>query len=906
MAIPTPDVYGNAVKAGGAPVTWFRFDSAAMLTDTAATPVNGVAPLAAPSATNALTGDRTANQGANFLGTNQYFTQAANAKNNLNNNLSIEFWISMDSYVTGGYPSGTHYFLEKADAAFTQGWGFSLWDGNLTFHTATPDVGFTNCWGPWMQPGRVFHVVGVINQNVLRLYVNGRPYNSMTVGGTFGTLNGPLFIGRRASAAEGGPYLDGRLDEIALYNRVLTDEEVWEHYVAGKDNLARKLVNDQLGHAMLKNDPLGWIRVHNNTVMDIMGDATHPQPGLTGAVVGANIQPGAINVQSIDFDGVNDFLTIPANSKWEPANGFIIEAWIRPDSITGTRTIIVRDSDYNIALVNGIPQGIVVTANGTFTINGTVPLTVGKTYHIAMVYRENGFWGSGIYLYVDGAEVAAGVVVTGTRTVDSRPTYVGSNAGSTNFFDGKISDVAVYGIPYSARRIREHTQKGHGFYNPGRFPFVENYDWEMVDQPWPPEWETFRVHQRNNSSFGITWDGKGAMSVGGAYGTAMALLKNGIPAESDMDITFTASRLPTDASDFYVMATLRHDGKYHFANPWVANNGYVLRITRWGATTNTVDVDIRKCVNGVESIIFNSVTIPSALWTDNPMKIRFQIRGGILRFKIWSGAAAEPITWMGSVTDASPLGPGYVGMGCINGADGTGHGMDFDNIVAYVGRGLQHFAVVSGAEVPLDMNLVNANLESPLRTAAPIVTLVYDDFNRANTATLGTAPSGQAWVDVTGTTQVLSNRADPVSLSTIAVIDVGRGDFDVSVDAIYELANPVIFGLTFHVIDGGNSFSWYSDGTTLKLVKHEGSVLTELRTFTGYDFQPGQVHRLRVKSNNQLITTYINDQEITVYTMSPTEYATFKNNGRVGLRQGSSGAGVFDNFLVESTAIGFA
>ncbi len=84
-----------------------------------------------------------------------------------------------------------------------------------------------------------YHIVGVQDpvNSIVSLYVNGVLAATVPHSFTGVTSNGPLLIGDR-SAGGGGQALNGRIDEVAIYDRTLTPAEITQHYQAGLGQLA--------------------------------------------------------------------------------------------------------------------------------------------------------------------------------------------------------------------------------------------------------------------------------------------------------------------------------------------------------------------------------------------------------------------------------------------------------------------------------------------------------------------------------------------------------------------------------------------------------------------------------------------------------------------------------------------
>jgi hypothetical protein len=88
-----------------------------------------------------------------------------------------------------------------------------------------------------MDLGRWTHLVVTYDGTVMRTYVDGRPDKAVSLPGGIGTSDGPLFLGR-GRFASGGTGFRGRLDEVLIWRRALTEVEVlglWAWLAAGPE-----------------------------------------------------------------------------------------------------------------------------------------------------------------------------------------------------------------------------------------------------------------------------------------------------------------------------------------------------------------------------------------------------------------------------------------------------------------------------------------------------------------------------------------------------------------------------------------------------------------------------------------------------------------------------------------------
>ena len=138
---------------------------------------------------------------------------------------SVSAWVRLDSipgnYATAvsedGRATANPFYLQYGQGGFA----FSLPGDVRAKAVLTPET------------GRWYHLVGVRNQatDELKLYVDGS-LAAATVGGVDGVGSGPLSIGRAKYAGAKGDYLDGAVDSVKAYSRVLTDADVAALYAA--------------------------------------------------------------------------------------------------------------------------------------------------------------------------------------------------------------------------------------------------------------------------------------------------------------------------------------------------------------------------------------------------------------------------------------------------------------------------------------------------------------------------------------------------------------------------------------------------------------------------------------------------------------------------------------------------
>ncbi len=201
-----------------------------------------------------------------FDGTNSY-VQIPDSPALQPTNLTVEAWVrfdNLDSIGSGGAPPGEQYIVFKQNVRtnFFEGFflgkvrlvgrdtfafGISSATGQAVEVDATNAV-TTNVW---------YHVAGVRGSNFIQIFVNGQlsAQTNVTFPQSYGT--NALYFG-----SSGQSFWDrklrGNLDEVSLYNRALSANEIAAIYAAGQQGKCKTptLIGIELTSGILQSPPL--------------------------------------------------------------------------------------------------------------------------------------------------------------------------------------------------------------------------------------------------------------------------------------------------------------------------------------------------------------------------------------------------------------------------------------------------------------------------------------------------------------------------------------------------------------------------------------------------------------------------------------------------------------------------
>ena len=321
------------------------------------------------------------------------------------------------------------------------------------------------------------HVCGTYNEtDGPKIFVNGVEASYSTnvagVGATLADNGADLFIGNRSDAVA---TWDGFLDDVRVYNRTLSAEEVRALY--------------QLGTARINSSPTefltnGLIGYWTFDGADVSGTSATDRSGngntgtLTPGAAGLNRAAGRLG-QALEFDKTDDYVTAGSASVLDNVTQKTVCAWIFPYSkgeLNGSN--YYGEIASKIGVVDGWAFEIADQDAGIFSLywwqgfaSGVTPgywhapnnaVALNAWSHVCATYDRSSSANDPV-LYVNGVSQTPTEYYTPSGSADDDSAgnlLMGNLAATTQTFDGKIDEVRVYNRLLSAEEVRALYQAG--------------------------------------------------------------------------------------------------------------------------------------------------------------------------------------------------------------------------------------------------------------------------------------------------------------------------------------------------------------------------------------------------------------------------------------------------------------
>jgi hypothetical protein len=295
------------------------------------------------------------------------------------------------------------------------------------------------------------HVVAVCDTVSVRIYVNGI-LKSTSASNCPTSSATDLHIGDSPNRAQ--RQFNGLIDDVRIYNRALSPDEIKRLYAMG----GSKLQASRKGGSSLDQGLVGYWSfdggdMAKNTAYDRSGQ------GNNGTLTNGPVRIDGKFGQALSFDGVNDFVStgfsnMPANNSSQ-----VVALWFKQNTRNINSYIFtLENSGASSAIRIGFdatPGDMYVDRWGGTKIidSGTVPSL--NTWH-QYVYSYDG---TTHRIYLDGAQIDSSTGVANTGTPNS--VSIGKSAVSGRPFTGLIDDVRIYNRTLSPDEIKRLYSMGH-------------------------------------------------------------------------------------------------------------------------------------------------------------------------------------------------------------------------------------------------------------------------------------------------------------------------------------------------------------------------------------------------------------------------------------------------------------
>lgn len=313
--------------------------------------------------------------------------------------------------------------------------------------------------------------------NGVALYRNGevlaRQYSQNA--GPVGSDAGQAIILGNTDGGCDSPY-KGALDDVRVYNRVLSAEEIKRLYGLGASTRVSETLttNPQLeqglvGHWTFDGEHMDW----SSTTAEVRDRSSNNNYGnAQGGMSTRSVAPGMLG-QGLLFDGLNDFVEVPHKPalSFDTGDDFAVSLWTKivlpqPEVSATDNDILSKWNGgvgYPFAIrihnqtggVPGLVQCVRYDGSAVVQIHTGTTIADGGMHHV--ICQKNGAL---LSLYVDGVRRATTTDTMVGSTANTAPVRFGTRLPTVRRFAGALDDVRIYNRALSTDEIKRLYQLG--------------------------------------------------------------------------------------------------------------------------------------------------------------------------------------------------------------------------------------------------------------------------------------------------------------------------------------------------------------------------------------------------------------------------------------------------------------
>lgn len=269
-------------------------------------------------------------------------------------------------------------------------------------------------------------------------------------------------IGAEVYERSATQHFDGKIQDVRVYNRALSNSEIQRLYRMGSGDYATPPGDSEGGVAY-------WSFDHNltgRTVVDEFGN----YDGVLGTQSGSNhprYTTNATRGTALSFDGDDDYVELSNTSVFRFTSNFTVSTWVKPDILENEHHGIVGWPDVDNWLIYTWGNGLIVRyenqAGNQQTVNptGADVKNASRWQHITIGYdNTTNDW---LY-YINGVHEATGSETGGIGDAGWSTPAIGTYniAGGDQSWEGEIDEMRIYN-----RLLRDH--EVHEIYQQGTF-----------------------------------------------------------------------------------------------------------------------------------------------------------------------------------------------------------------------------------------------------------------------------------------------------------------------------------------------------------------------------------------------------------------------------------------------------
>jgi len=232
-----------------------------------------------------------------------------------------------------------------------------------------------------------------------------------------------------------------------------------------------------------------WYHLNEDSGTNVPDSSGNNRNGTTQNMEDEDWVVGKLN-NSLQFDGVDEYINIDYSVLENITDEVTLEAWIYPTT-SSDKKVIVKSDAYTLTLdkvgANLFTSGSIFSSSIEYVATSTTPMSLDNWHHIVMVFKN-----SYVYVYQDGIQEGQSTQCAFCN-IDTNINNITIAGGGTIYFDGKIDEIVIYDSGLNQDDITFRWNNGSGTESMGTENILSGYIRSNPINLNGSKWETFNA-----------------------------------------------------------------------------------------------------------------------------------------------------------------------------------------------------------------------------------------------------------------------------------------------------------------------------------------------------------------------------------------------------------------------------
>jgi len=271
-----------------------------------------------------------------------------------------------------------------------------------------------------------------------------------------------VFLGNDINGLRG---FDGLIQDVKIWNKILSEEELIKDYNAWKSAYYESDVidvnNEQVINSIVVNEgyPLNSSELSESNVLydanllalyNFNGNALDSSlGGHGGSATNMSWKPGLWQTQAAEFNRVDS--VIDTGSDWIGTGDITLSVWIKPYSFGENDLGRIIDNGKSFINLYGAGLRVEYRNAGYSQVYSANIIETNKWQHIVVTRSASGL----VNFYIDGELSGTPDQNAGVNLIGSTNVNIGNNAGLGRTFDGVISKLKVFDCALTSLQVKD-------------------------------------------------------------------------------------------------------------------------------------------------------------------------------------------------------------------------------------------------------------------------------------------------------------------------------------------------------------------------------------------------------------------------------------------------------------------